>query len=272
LVTRDVKWARIGPGVRLPYVEQGDARGTPVVLLPAYADSWRSFERVLQHLPPSIHAFAVTQRGHGDADRPVSGYSVEDFESDLAELMDVAGLDAAVLIASSSAGFTVQRFAANRPERTLGLVLVGVPWSLRDMPKVADFLETTSRLVDPVDPAFVQDFVVSTASSSVPPEFIEAMIRESSKLPAHVWHATLAGLVAADPPSRGSIAAPTLILWGDLDTFVTREDCERLAGAIERSELVVYPGVGHVVHWEEPARVAADIARFVAAYGSRRRG
>src|SRR5215208_938620 len=51
--------------VTLPYVEQGDPSGVPVVLLHAIADSWRSFERVLSDLPESIHAFALTQRGHG---------------------------------------------------------------------------------------------------------------------------------------------------------------------------------------------------------------
>ena len=57
-------------GVTLPYVEQGDPDGVPVILLHGVTDSWRSFEPVLPHLPPSIRAFALTQRGHGDADRP----------------------------------------------------------------------------------------------------------------------------------------------------------------------------------------------------------
>jgi pimeloyl-ACP methyl ester carboxylesterase len=34
-------------GVRLPYVEQGDPLGVPVLLLHGITDSWRSFERVL---------------------------------------------------------------------------------------------------------------------------------------------------------------------------------------------------------------------------------
>ena len=60
----------LSTGVTLPYVEQGDPDGVPVILLHGVTDSWRSFEPVLPHLPPSIHAFALTQRGHGDADRP----------------------------------------------------------------------------------------------------------------------------------------------------------------------------------------------------------
>jgi tetratricopeptide (TPR) repeat protein len=38
-------------GTRLAYVEQGDPNGVPVILLHGYTDSWRSYERVLPHLP-----------------------------------------------------------------------------------------------------------------------------------------------------------------------------------------------------------------------------
>jgi pimeloyl-ACP methyl ester carboxylesterase len=51
----------------LPYV--GSPSGVPAAFLQGFLDSWRSFECVLPCLPQSIHAFAVTQRGHGDADR-----------------------------------------------------------------------------------------------------------------------------------------------------------------------------------------------------------
>ena len=202
-MTRDVKSAQLSDGLKLPYVEQGERSGVPVVLLHAYADSWRSFERLLPHLPSSIHAFAVTQRGHGDADRPAFGYRVEEFTGDLAAFMDAVALEAAVMVASSSAGFTVQRFAIDHPERTLGIVLSGAPWSLREKPGVSALHDAVSELGDPVDPAFVREFVESTVSGPVPPAFLEAMIGESCKVPAHVWKATLEGLLEADPrPKR----------------------------------------------------------------------
>ncbi|MGH3995042.1 MAG: alpha/beta fold hydrolase, partial [Pseudonocardiaceae bacterium] len=83
-----IKSAALPNGLKLPYVEQGDPSGVPVVLLHAFADSWRSFERVLAYLPRSIHAFAVTQRGHGEAGRPASGYGVDEFAVDVVAFMD----------------------------------------------------------------------------------------------------------------------------------------------------------------------------------------
>jgi non-heme chloroperoxidase len=78
--------------VKLPYVEQGNQSGFPLIFLHGYADSWHSFERVLPHLPNYIHTFALTQRGHGDASRPITGYRIHDFVADLLAFMDVLHL------------------------------------------------------------------------------------------------------------------------------------------------------------------------------------
>lgn len=273
-MTHHVQSARLPNGLKLPYVEQGEQSGVPVLLLHAYADSWRSFERLLPHLPPSsIHAFAVTQRGHGDAGRPARGYEVEQFASDLAAFMDAVALDAVLLVASSSASFTVQRFAVDHPQRTLGIVLSAAPWSLRDNPAAAAFLDAVSTLRDPVDPVFVREFVTGTASGPIPPPFLEAMIAESCKLPAHVWKATLEGLLRAVPATESAtITAPTVILWGDRDEIVPRSDQQALADAIPGSRLVTYTGTGHMVHWEQPQRVAGDIVALAQRLRSDRHG
>ena len=264
-----IRRALLPDGLELPYLEQGDPFGIPVVFLHAYADSLRSFERLLPHLPRSIRAVAVTQRGHGDAGRPTTGYRVEDFAGDLTAFVDALDLERVVLVASSSASFTVQRFAVDNPLRALGLVLIGVPWSLRDKRVGSSLVKAVSELRDPLDPAFVRDFVESTVAGPVPQAFVEAMIEESLKMPAHVWKATMDGLLEATPATEtGAISAPTLIVWGDRDDFVPRSDQERLAAGIPRSRLLVYGGAGHVVHWEAPERVAADIARFVGRLDS----
>jgi non-heme chloroperoxidase len=262
--SRLISSAALANGLKLPYVEQGDPAGVPVVFLHAFADSWRTFERVFPFLPRSIRAIALTQRGHGDADRPASGYGVEDFTADVGAFMDTIGLEAAVIVASSSASLTAQRFAAEHPRRTLGLAFIGAPRSLRDKPGLATFIDEVRQLRDPIDPAFVREFVEATVSGPVPPAFLEMVIAENLKVPAGVWKATLEGLVESIPATEtATITAPSLILWGDRDGFLPRSDQEALAAAIPGSQLVVYEGTGHVVHWEEPERVAADLGALV---------
>lgn len=83
---------------------------------------------------------------------------------------------------------------------------------------------------------------------------------------------TFNGLITARPPNdAGTIAAPTLIIWGDRDELLTQEQEEALAAAIPVSRLVVYEDTGHLVLWEQPERVASDLITFVESLHSGRR-
>jgi non-heme chloroperoxidase len=260
-----VKSVQLPNQVKLPYVEHGEPSGSPLILLHGYADSWRSFERVLPNLPESVHTFALTQRGHGDASRPTAGYTTHDFVGDLVAFMDAIDLNAAVIAGGSSGGFVARRFAIDHPQHTLGLALIGSPLTLRDKPSVLQLWDSTiSKLTDPVAPGFVREFVESTLIQPVPQEFLETLVQESLKVPAHIWKATLEGLLEDDSSEMlDQIRAPTLILWGDKDTIVPLSDQETLARAISDSRLVVYRGAGHALNCEEPVRCASDLSAFV---------
>ncbi len=259
-----IKSVELPDRVEIQYVEQGDSSGVPVLLLHGITDSWHSFERVLPHLPGSIHAFAISQRGHGDSDRPASGYRPQDFATDLAAFVEALDLGPAIIVGHSMGSSVAQRFAIDYPERTLGLVLIGSVTTWRDHPDFVELWDAdVSTLTDPVDPGFVREFQESTLAQPVPPAFLDTVVRESLKLPARVWKATLRqGLLDADFSGElGEIEAPTLIVWGDRDEL-TESEQGPLGAAIEGSRLVVYPGAGHGLHWEEPARFAADLVAF----------
>ena len=262
-----VKFVELPGPVTLPYVEQGDPSGIPVVLLHGLADSWRSFELVLPHLPSSIHVFALTQRGHGDASRPMAGYRTIDFAADLGAFMDRLHLEAAVIVGGSSGGLVARQFTMDHPNQVLGLVLLGTPLTLRNKPGIRELWESTiSRLTDPVDPSFVRAFQQGTLAQPIPPAFLEMLVQESLKLPAQVWVETVAGLLEDNSSEQlKQIQAPTLIVWGDQDVIVSRSEQETLAAAIAGARLLVYSGAGHAFYWEEPARVAADLVTFVQA-------
>jgi pimeloyl-ACP methyl ester carboxylesterase len=251
--------------VTLPYVEQGDPAGIPVLLLHGITDSWRSFEGVLPHLPTSLHAFALSQRGHGDASRPMTGYYPQDFAADLAAFMDALKLGPAVVVGHSMGSFIAQRFALDYPDRTLGLVLMGSCTTVRGNREAMELWDTVvSRLTDPIDPSFVLEFQRSTLAQPVPQPWLDTVVQESLKVPARVWRAAFAALLDTDFSGElSTIKAPTLIIWGDQDAFFHRHEQEALAAAIAGAQLVVYPGAGHGFHWEEPARCAADLVAFI---------
>jgi steroid delta-isomerase-like uncharacterized protein len=180
--------------------------------------------------------------------------------------MDELHLDAAVIVGGSSGGFVARRFAIDHPERAMGLVFLGSPATLRDKPSVQEMWDSTiSELRDPISPDFVREFAEGTLTRPVPRVFLETIVQENLKAPARVWRATFEGLLDDDSLEElHKIGAPTFIVWGDQDTILPRSDQEALAAAIPGSRLLVYPGAGHAFYWEDPGRVASDLAAFVA--------
>ena len=68
--------AHLATDVTLHYAERGDREGEAIIFLHGYSDSWYSFGQVLPLLSPEYDAFALTQRGHGDSDKPECCYTV----------------------------------------------------------------------------------------------------------------------------------------------------------------------------------------------------
>lgn len=275
--TLQPKTARLKAGLQLEYVEYGDPGGETLVLLHGITDSWFSFSRLLPLLDPARHhAYAISQRGHGDSDRPESGYSIDDFAADVVAFMDAVGVARATVIGHSMGSVVARRLAATYPGRVDRLVLVGSSFTfLTDLTE--EFREAVHSLEDPVPYEFALEFQKSTIHVPVPAEFLDRVVGETLKLPARVWRAALDGVLDAnDEADLKRIVSPTLVMWGDRDEYFAREQQDRLVGAIPGAELLVYPDTGHDLHWERPESVAYDLAAFIgntsAGPSSRSRG
>ena len=179
--------------------------------------------------------------------------------------MDAVGLDAAVLVGHSMGSYVSQRIALDHPDRVVALVLVGSFTSLRGKPVADELSELLPTLEDPLDPAFVLEFQQSTLAQPVSEGYVEMIVAESLQAPAHVWRATISPLLTDDHSARlGTISCPTLLISGDEDALIPVDDQDRLAASIPGARLARYAGAGHSPNWEEPARVAAEIAGFLA--------
>jgi pimeloyl-ACP methyl ester carboxylesterase len=263
-----VKSATLASGLSLPYAETGAPAGTPVVFVHAWVESWRYFEVVLQHLPLEFHGYAPTQRGHGEAGK-ARAYSLEEFAEDVLGFMDAVGLKRAALVGSSSGGLVARLAATRQPDRVSALVLLGAPATLADKPGVVALADEIAHLEDPLDPAFVEGIVRATSPASVPEEFVQVLVNESMKAEARVWRETVRGLLDAElPVALDRITAPTLLIWGDQDAFVT-DDQKVLLDGIPDARQVVYVGGGHGPHLAEPDRVVLDIVDFLTLVASK---
>ena len=263
----DVRFAttRLATGPRLYYAEQGEPTGETIIFLHAYVDSWFSYSRVLPLLSPGYHAFVPDQRGHGDSDKPRCCYTVDDFAADIDAFMDAVGVEEATLVGDSSGGLIAQRVALSYPRRVSRLVLIGSPTTLVHNETVRELGEEILELEDPISPQFVRELVLGTIQHPVPEEFLQAALSESLKVPARVWRDYFEGVVLAvdDTARLHEIGAPTLILWGEQDALLPREEQERRAAEIPDAMLKVYTETGHLAHWVRPEWVVRDLEAFM---------
>jgi pimeloyl-ACP methyl ester carboxylesterase len=264
----DVRILPLSTGITVPCLLQGDPDAKPLLLLHAWGESRRSFDRLIPLLP-GFRIAAPDLRGHGEADKPAEGYSLKEQAADVAAMLDALNLKSASVLGSSSGGYVAQELAASNPDRVDALVLVGAPLTLHGRPAVADEVEA---LADPIDEGWVRESLLwFPLGRPVPQWYLEDRVRDGMKMPAHVWNLALQGLWEATPPTEaGGIQAPTLILRGEQDGLLPRADHETLAARIPRAELKSCPGVGHLVLWECPELVAEDVRAFLAeAWGAR---
>jgi non-heme chloroperoxidase len=250
-------------GVRLRYAEQGDENGLPVILLHGYGDSSFSYSRVMPLLDAKYRIFALDQRGHGESDRPTSGYKFADFAADALAFMDARQIKKAVIVGHSMGSFVAQQIAVSAPERVEKLILIGSAATVRN-DLVGELKKAVDELKDPVPVEFIREFQYGTVYQKPPEDFMNRVIGESQKLPARVWREVMSGMLTADSKSRlGNIKTPTLILWGDREPIFKRAEQDELLAGIPHAVFKVYRGVGHCPNWERPEEVARDLEAFI---------
>jgi pimeloyl-ACP methyl ester carboxylesterase len=253
------------PGrVKLEYAEQGNADGTPVIFLHGITDSWHSFESVLANLPSSIHAFAISQRGHGDSERPLQNYTPKDFAGDIAEFVKQRQLNKVFIVGHSMGGVHAQKFAIDYPELTKGLVIIGSDPSLKNNPGMPEFYQEVSKMEGAIDRKFMDEFQRATLADPIDSTYYNLLVNEGIKVPASVFKAALAGLMQVDFTGQlNQINSPSLIFWGNKDAFCTFKGQETLITNIKNSRLIVYGNTGHALHWEEPKKFSEDLLNFI---------
>ena len=253
------------PGrVRLEYAEQVNRNGILVIFLHGITDSWHSFETVLMHLPASIHAFAISQRGHGDSERPKENYAPKDFAADVAEFVKQKNLGKAFIVGHSMGGVNAQQFAIEYPELTRGLIIIDSDPVLRNNPGMPEFLEEVLKMQGVIDRKFMIDFQKATLSKPIDATYFNLLVDEGLKVPLHVFKDALKGIVGTDLTEQlKQINAPALIFWGNQDAFCTYKGQELLVNNIKNSKLIVYGNTGHALHWEQPKKFADDLANFI---------
>jgi non-heme chloroperoxidase len=251
---------RLSNGITLHYAAQGPTTGPAIVMLHGFTDSWFSFSRVLPLLPSDIRIVAPDLRGHGDSTRPLVGYRLEDLADDVVLLLDALRIPKAVLVGHCMGSFVARKVYELAPDRVSRLVLAGAG-PVMQTPVMLGLMHMINWLTDPVDESFVREFQTSCVHAPVPEPFMEAVIANSRRVPARIWKDVMQGLLESEIHlTRPDIR--TLVLGGREDAVFSATEQMVLARQFPRGELHLIDGVGHTLHWEQPATFVNALIRF----------
>ena len=244
----------LATGVELAVHQLGD--GEPVLLLHAWGETHRSFDRLVPLLPRTLHLVVPDQRGVGDSAKPAHGYALHDAVGDVIALLDALGLDASWLVGTSSGGYLAEQVTVDYPDRVRGLVLIGAPSNLHQA-SPSPFLDLLSSFHDPVTRGDIDALNGALPlHSPVPAAFLDDQMTAALTIPKSVWSASIQGLLTAPPPIQsGPITVRTLDPVGSRRGRSARRPGQRIGGGDRRQPL------GDVRRHRPPRPVGAAGAR-----------
>jgi len=211
---------------------------------------------------------------------PDSAYAPGDYRGDtyaafLLDLLDTLGVRRAVLAGNSLGGEVAWRTAVQAPERVAALVLVNasglahlpqqVPagWTLARIPVLNRITQWT------LPRSLVEEGVRSVYGdpSRVTPELVDRYqaltLREGNR--AALRQRLQQHSFGADAERVDGLTVPTLILWGARDRLIPPAAGEEFERRVAGSTRVVFDGLGHVPHEEDPVRTVQPVRAFLQA-------
>jgi pimeloyl-ACP methyl ester carboxylesterase/DNA-binding CsgD family transcriptional regulator len=261
----ETRFCTSSDGVGLAYAIEGE--GPPLVK----ASNWMThldYERqspVWRHWVRELswgHTLVrYDERGCGLSDRQFAGTpSLDSYVSDLAAVVDAAGLERFALLGLSGGGPTAIQYAAKNPGRVSHLVLYGTWARGRDLR--GDAQAEQSRLLGDLIrvgwggavPAFRQVFssiYIPSAGEEQKRWYDELQqVSSSGEMAARLWRSRNRTDVT-DTARR--VTQPALVLHARDDRAVPYEEGRRLASVLPDARFVTLEGDNHILQEGEPA-------------------
>jgi pimeloyl-ACP methyl ester carboxylesterase len=266
----------------------GEPTGTPIVLLHGFQDCGATLQFLVDCLPDTWSLVAPDWRGFGGSEWAPDGYWFPDYLADLEVLLDVVAPGEPARVIGHSMGANVAGlYAGIRPQRLKWMVNLEGVGLRRTQPDEAPARYATwlDELKEPLDQRLY---------GSVQ-QLADMLMKRNPRLSAdralfvaHAWTRESDGGVrlAFDPRHRftnpvlyrreeaeacwSRVEIPVLLIAGGNSSHQKRRLAdltdERLHALFRDLEIVTLPGLGHMMHHEDPQAVATPIINFVRAH------
>jgi len=236
--------------------------GATLVLLHGLGASGAVWQGVGRLLHPSLRLIAPDLRGHGESDKPATGYLLRDYASDVATLLTLQPISPVVLLGHSLGAVVATLVAAERPELVGKLVLVDPPF---DPDRPRDHIEAVARLRH--EPSGALERYLQEREPGLGDLYARAiadLFRSAADGPFQAAQRSEPGFATQAAVLR-SVGAPTLLIAADptLDAALGEKAAHTLAASLRDGRLLTIPGARHAVHASHPRDFATAVVGFV---------
>lgn len=239
--------------------------GPAMILIHGITGSSAEFDGVIPRLVEFCRPITFDLRGHGESDKPDSGYHYGDYVRDLSRVITALDLDRPFVLGHSLGGIVSLFWAASSPGVARGLIIEDSPlrsgegfrnafegWlMLNALPK-----DALRAWYAEQHPGWSQDLVASRT---------DAMNACSRSAISELMDASMAneGLDSSD--TLESIVEPVLFLHGDPQTgsMVHPDDAASLPNRIANVSVHRVESAGHSIHRSHPDEWVGLVRDFV---------
>jgi 3-oxoadipate enol-lactonase len=254
-------------GVEIAYEVTG--AGPTLLLLHAFPLGLSMWDAQVAALSATHRVVRFDARGFGGSAPGEGPLTMERIADDGAALLDLLGIERAVVGGCSMGGYAAFAFVRRHRQRLAGLVLQDTRAGADTAEAMANRAALAARVLAEGAAAAVEAFLpklVGETTHRERPDLVaglrERILATSPQGIANSLHG-----LASRADSRGTlptIAVPTLVLVGAEDVLTPPSEATTMAAAIPRARLDVIPRAGHLANLESPAAVNAALRAFLA--------
>jgi 3-oxoadipate enol-lactonase len=243
-------------------------QGSPVVLLHPFPCHHEFWNPVAAALDARYRLILPDLRGHGDSGIGEGPALMPKHASDVARLLDEAGIGRAAFIGCSIGGYILFEFWRRFPARVTALALCNTRPQADTAEARATRFKAASAVLEQGAEPFLETMIpklMGRTTASTRPDLVDGARVMMRKMSAEDISLVQRGM-AERPDSVAdlkTIRVPALIVIGEEDVLSTVADGELMRQNIAGSRLKLIPKAGHYAPWEQPAAVGPLLRQFL---------
>ncbi len=246
-------------GFSLRYFECGE--GEALILVHGLGESLEGWTYQYDEFSKICRTIALDLRGFGMSEVPDS-VRIEDFASDVKNLMDYLEIDSAHILGMSMGGVVCLAFYDMYPERVKSLILANTLCYLPDDARAA--FEERLKLLKSADMKKVAEFIAQLSLYRKDIELLRMVVEIISRNDKEYYTMVTEELTKVDfRRVLGKITVPTLVIVAEHDVTTPPAYGEFIAANIPNAELKVIRNAAHLAKVENHAEFNAIVVEFL---------